>query len=158
MKDCIFCQIAKGQAPAHKVWEDDKYLAFLSIFPNTDGFTVIIPKEHHDSNFAQCSEEVVRELTRLAQIISRQICRAFAQSVERCALVYEGYGVNHLHAKLIPLHQTANREWQPILGKSDKFFEAYEGYITTQEPEKPADPQELSQIATQIREALQKDS
>lgn len=37
---CIFCQIVEGKAPCHKVWEDEHHLAFLSIFPNTDGFTV----------------------------------------------------------------------------------------------------------------------
>lgn len=42
---CIFCQIVEGKAPCHKVWEDEHHLAFLSIFPNTDGFTVVIPKK-----------------------------------------------------------------------------------------------------------------
>ena len=154
MEDCIFCQIVAGRAPSHQVWEDEQHLAFLSIFPNTDGFTVLIPKEHYDSNFAQCPTGVVEALTGRAQILSRQICRAFSQSVERCALVYEGYGVNHLHAKLIPLHQTANRQWQPILSKSDKFFDAYEGYISTQEPAEAADNSKLAKIASQIREVL----
>ncbi|EAA8104124.1 HIT family protein, partial [Salmonella enterica] len=44
---CIFCQIVEGKAPCHKVWEDEHHLAFLSIFPNTDGFTVVIPKKHY---------------------------------------------------------------------------------------------------------------
>lgn len=43
---CIFCQIVEGKAPCHKVWEDEHHLAFLSIFPNTDGFTVVIPKKN----------------------------------------------------------------------------------------------------------------
>ncbi len=32
MEDCIFCKIVNGTAPAYKVWEDEKYLAFLTIF------------------------------------------------------------------------------------------------------------------------------
>lgn len=40
---CIFCQIVEGKAPCHKVWEDEHHLAFVD-FPNTDGFTVVIPK------------------------------------------------------------------------------------------------------------------
>ena len=39
---CIFCDIVAGKAPVIKIWEDEHYLAFLSIFPNTDGFTVVI--------------------------------------------------------------------------------------------------------------------
>lgn len=35
---CIFCEIVAGKAPCHRIWEDEKHLAFLSIFPNTQGF------------------------------------------------------------------------------------------------------------------------
>lgn len=49
MQGCIFCKIVKGEAPFHKVWEDEKHLAFLSIFPNTEGFSVVITKKHYPS-------------------------------------------------------------------------------------------------------------
>jgi len=42
--DCIFCKIVKGEASAHTIWENEKYLAFLSIFPNTLGTAVVISK------------------------------------------------------------------------------------------------------------------
>ena len=153
MQACVFCQIVNQELPAHRVWEDEGYVAFLSIFPNTDGFTVLIPKEHLPSNFANCPPAVVKALTQRAQVVSQQICRAFRTSVERCALVYEGYGVNHLHAKLIPLHQTANKAWQPMLSKSEKFFTEYEGYISTQEPSQMADSDHLAAVAAKIRAA-----
>ena len=44
---CIFCKIIKGEAPAYKVYEDDKFLAILSIFPVSPGHTLIIPKDHY---------------------------------------------------------------------------------------------------------------
>ena len=47
--DCIFCKIVNGEVPCHKVWEDEKHLAFLTIFPNTEGVTVVIPKKHYPS-------------------------------------------------------------------------------------------------------------
>ena len=50
---CIFCQIVEGKAPCHKIWEDEHHLAFLSIFPNTDGFTVVIPKSVTPSRIAE---------------------------------------------------------------------------------------------------------
>jgi histidine triad (HIT) family protein len=49
METCIFCQIVTGQAPCHTIWEDDGHLAFLSIFPNTPGFSVVLPKAHFPS-------------------------------------------------------------------------------------------------------------
>ncbi len=47
MPDCIFCKIVAGEIPAHKVYEDDNFLAFLDIRPESPGHTQIIPKEHY---------------------------------------------------------------------------------------------------------------
>lgn len=58
--DCIFCKIVKGQAPSHKIWEDEKHLAFLSTFPNTKGFTVVITKNHYPADFYTLPENIFR--------------------------------------------------------------------------------------------------
>lgn len=47
MKNCIFCQIVEGKAPCYKVYEDDKFLGFLDIYPRTKGHTLLIPKKHY---------------------------------------------------------------------------------------------------------------
>jgi len=47
MKDCVFCKIVTGEIQAYKVYEDDRYLAFLDIRPLSPGHTLVIPKEHH---------------------------------------------------------------------------------------------------------------
>ncbi len=47
MENCIFCKIVSGEIPSYKVYEDDKYLAFLDINPQSPGHTQIIPKEHY---------------------------------------------------------------------------------------------------------------
>lgn len=47
MTDCIFCKIAKGQLPSYKVYEDEKYLAFLDIAPLNLGHVQVIPKKHY---------------------------------------------------------------------------------------------------------------
>ncbi|MDQ3015015.1 MAG: HIT domain-containing protein [bacterium] len=44
---CIFCKIVKGDTPSHKVYEDEHFLAFLDIHPQSPGHTQIIPKQHH---------------------------------------------------------------------------------------------------------------
>ena len=46
MADCIFCAIVAGDAPAHKVAEDERTVAFLDIMPFTKGHTLVIPKVH----------------------------------------------------------------------------------------------------------------
>lgn len=45
MEDSIFTKIIKGEIPSHKVYEDDKVLAFLDITPTTPGHTLVIPKK-----------------------------------------------------------------------------------------------------------------
>ena len=47
MNDCIFCKIVAGEIPAHKVYEDDDFLAFLDIAPKQKGHTLLIPKKHY---------------------------------------------------------------------------------------------------------------
>ena len=47
MEDCIFCKIVSGEIPAHKVYEDDDFLAFLDINPKASGHVQVIPKRHY---------------------------------------------------------------------------------------------------------------
>ena len=47
MSNCIFCKIVKGEIPAHKVYEDENFLAFLSIDPREAGHVLVSPKEHY---------------------------------------------------------------------------------------------------------------
>jgi histidine triad (HIT) family protein len=44
--DCIFCKIVAGEIPSHKIYEDDKTLAFMDINPWTRGHSLVIPKAH----------------------------------------------------------------------------------------------------------------
>ena len=47
LENCIFCKIVAKQIPAHSVYEDSNFLAFLDINPRSPGHTLIIPKAHH---------------------------------------------------------------------------------------------------------------
>ena len=47
MSDCIFCKIVAGEISAHKVYEDDAFIAFLDIHPSAPGHVQVIPKEHY---------------------------------------------------------------------------------------------------------------
>ena len=47
MNDCIFCKIVKGEIPSYKVYEDENFLAFLDINPQSPGHTQVIPKTHY---------------------------------------------------------------------------------------------------------------
>ncbi|MGI4775738.1 MAG: HIT family protein [Janthinobacterium lividum] len=131
--ECIFCKIVAKQLPAFRFWEDHKHVAFLSIFPNTPGATVVITKEHHSSDIFSLPEDVICQLTIAAQKVAH-ILNAKLPNVGRTALVYEGYGVNHAHAKLFPMHGTkefTDKNWKPIKSNNNTFFESYPGYISS---------------------------
>ena len=149
--DCIFCKIVAGSAPSHKVYEDDTHLAFLSIFPNTEGFTVVIPKEHHDSYFAKVPDGVLCALLGAVRTVALKIDTAFPD-VGRTGLIFEGFGADHLHAKLVPMHGTEGGTWERHASSERKFFSQYSGYISSHDSER-ADDTELALVAEKIRAA-----
>ncbi len=149
--DCVFCKIVAGEIPCHKIWEDDKHLAFLSIFPNTDVTSVVIPKEHYSSYAFDLDEDVLKDLVVAAKKVGKLIDSKF-DDVGRTAMVFEGFGVDHVHAKLFPMHGTADMsKWKPIVSEQDKFFDQYEGYISSHDCKK-ADDEKLAELAEKIRD------
>lgn len=152
-ESCIFCQIVAGKSPAHKIWEDEDHLAFLSIYPNTLGASVVIPKKHYQSYAFQLPDDVLSNLTKAAAKVGRLLDAAF-EDVARTALIYEGFGINHVHAKLFPLHHTTQEEWTPIHTDFNRYFERYEGFVSSHEYHGP-NP-DLAAVAERIRAAREK--
>lgn len=149
--DCIFCKIVKGEMPCHKIWEDEKHLAFLSIFPNTEGFSVVIPKAHYSSYAFDLDEDVLKDLVIATKKVGKLIDLKL-DDVGRTGMIFEGFGVDHVHAKLFPMHGTADMsKWKPIISEQEKFFDQYEGYLSSHDC-KRADDEKLAELAKKIRE------
>jgi histidine triad (HIT) family protein len=103
-KDCIFCKIVAGQAPAHVVYEDERTLVFMDIFPVADGHVLLIPKSH-------CTNLLDADPQDLAAVSVR--ARGVARAI-RDVLAPDGIGafqlngaaagqtVFHYHLHLIP--------------------------------------------------------
>jgi histidine triad (HIT) family protein len=148
--DCIFCKIVAGEAPSHKVWEDENHLAFLSIFPNTEAFTVVITKEHHPSDFYSVSEDVFAGISVASRKVG-QLLNLKLDDVGRTGIIYEGFGIDHLHVKLFPMHGTKKDNWESVKSNVDKYFDKYEGYMSSHDY-KRADDTELADLAKRLRE------
>ncbi|CAG9296953.1 HIT family protein [Celerinatantimonas diazotrophica] len=149
---CIFCDIVAGRMPCHKIWEDEHHMAFLSIFPNTDGFSVVIPKCHYDSYAFEQEDKVLADLVIATKKVALLLDKAF-DDVARCGMMFEGYGVDHLHAKLFPMHGTGDDStFKLIESKQHKFFERYEGYLSSHDCER-ANDEHLAALARKIRSA-----
>jgi histidine triad (HIT) family protein len=150
METCIFCQIVQGKVPCHRIWEDEKHLAFLSIFPNTEGFSVVITKQHYSSYAFHLPDEVLWGLVRAAKTVAL-LLDSKLEDVGRTGMILEGFGVNHVHAKLFPMHETANmKEWKPLSTSLNRYFERYEGYISSHDYSR-ADDEVLAKLAKRIR-------
>ena len=148
MKDCIFCKIISGEAPSHQIWEDGRHLAFLSIFPNTEGFSVVVTKQHHPSYVADLPEAVLADFM-LAVMKVAKLLDVKLTDVGRTGIIFEGFGIDHVHAKLFPMHGTKMEKWAAIESKVDKYFDQYEGYISSHDY-KRADDAKLSELAKRI--------
>ena len=150
METCIFCQMVRGNALCHCIWEDELHLAFLSIFPNTLGFSVVIPKAHYPSDAFQAPDEVLQDLIIAIKTVAHLIDETL-EDVGRTGMIFEGFGVDHLHAKLFPMHGTATLGvWRPLRVRRKKYFERYEGYISSHDY-KRADDRALAFLAQKIR-------
>ncbi|AVV33184.1 diadenosine tetraphosphate hydrolase [Halomonas sp. SF2003] len=152
MSDCVFCQIVAGHSQRHVVAEDEHFLAFLSIFPSTPGNTVVIPKRHLGSCVYEQDDEVILGLMRFTRRVARKLDAYFG--VARTAIIFEGYGVNHLHAKLIPLHGTQPGEWQARNSKMKYYMTEYDGYVVSADGPRGDDTQ-LAALSTEIRQFLE---
>ncbi|HCI81662.1 MAG TPA: diadenosine tetraphosphate hydrolase, partial [Ktedonobacter sp.] len=83
---------------------------------------------------------------KVAQLLDEKL-----EDVGRTGMIFEGFGVDHLHAKLVPLHGTANlTEWRKLSVFLDRYFEQYEGYISSHDY-KRADDHMLEELAKSIR-------
>ncbi len=152
--NCIFCEIVAGNSLTYTIWEDKDHVAFLSFKPNTDGVTVVIPKKHYPSYAFDLPDEVLQNLILAAKQVAKLLDEKFAD-VGRTALVFEGFGVDHVHAKLFPLHGTRMNEWKQISSNVDKFFDRYEGYISSHDY-KRADDEYLLEMQKRIKTKMDK--
>ncbi|MFQ6054089.1 MAG: HIT family protein [Candidatus Bathyarchaeia archaeon] len=101
---CIFCRIIRGDTPALKVYESERAIAFLDIFPSAPGHTLITPKAHV-ARVEDLSEEdaaaIFRALHRLVGPIQRAV-EAPASTIGVNNGPESGQEVPHVHIHVIP--------------------------------------------------------
>ncbi len=150
---CIFCKISSGDIKTPGVfWENDEFMAFLSMWPNTKGTTVLMPKMHYESDVLRLPDETLGRFVLAAKTVSRILENHF-NDVGRVGLAMEGTGIDHAHIKLFPLHGTEHMKkgkWKQQHSGIDSFFETYEGYFATNDGPK-ANEAEIKTLAKTLR-------
>jgi len=97
----IFSKIIKGEIPSYKIAENEKFYAFLDIFPLRQGHTLVVPKTEVENLF-DLGPEYLSEILIFAQPIAKAIEKAFP--CDRCGISVIGLEVPHAHVHLIPIN------------------------------------------------------
>ncbi|HYE55063.1 MAG TPA: HIT family protein [Chitinophagaceae bacterium] len=97
----IFSKIIAGEIPSYKIAENDKFFAFLDIFPLVEGHTLVIPKIEVDNLF-DVPDNYLAEMLVFAKPIAKAIERSFP--CNRCGLAVVGLEVPHAHLHLVPIN------------------------------------------------------
>ncbi len=97
----IFSKIISGEIPSYKIAENEKFYAFLDIFPLREGHVLVIPKIEVDK-FFDIPDDYLREMLVFSKPIAHAIEKSFA--CNRCGMAVVGLEVPHAHLHLVPIN------------------------------------------------------
>ena len=115
----IFSKIIDGQIPCYKVAENDEFLAFLDINPNSIGHTLCIPKSEID-DILDLDELTFKNL----MMFSRKVAKSIKKVVEckKVSISVIGLEVPHVHVHLIPINEMRDANFSNKVTLSDSDF------------------------------------
>lgn len=118
MEDSLFTKIIKGEIPAHKLYEDDKTIAFLTIQPVREGHTLVVPKAQVDQ-YIDLPDEDYDAMWRTVKKIATHLRAKTGK--ERIGIVIKGIDVPHTHVHLIPFNkgESLKADGEPEIVPSD---------------------------------------
>ncbi|QLC74249.1 HIT family protein [Pseudomonas sp. LPB0260] len=101
----IFAQIIRGEAPCYKLYEDDDVLAFLDLFPQALGHTLVIPKRAAARNILEIDAQALAKVMAATQLLARVLVDELQPDGVQVAQFNggpAGQTVFHLHMHVIP--------------------------------------------------------
>ena len=128
----IFAKILRGEMPSARVFEDDHVLAFMDVFPQAKGHTLVIPKHSTARNFLEEEPQIIGPLMLGVQRVARAVRAALQPDglvITQFNGAASGQTVYHLHFHIIP---------------------RWEGVALGRHGEGMADAEELKALAAQI--------
>lgn len=116
-QECIFCSVVEGKVTARKIYEDDKVIALLDIYPASKGHSLVIPKKHYAVT-GQMSEEEISHMFKVANKVSSLLVDEL-KAIGTNIMVMNGAGagqrVPHVAVYVIPRYDKdgLNFLWEP---------------------------------------------
>lgn len=100
MQDSIFTKIIKGNVPCQKIYEDEKTFAFLDIYPDEEGHTLVVPKNQVDKIYDLSDDEYTH-----LWLVAKKIAKHY-EEVLGLRVIFKVIGVDvpHAHIHVIPYH------------------------------------------------------
>ncbi len=137
--DCIFCKIARGEIPSHKLYDDAHSFSFLDIKPLARGHALVIPKNHF-AKLEDMAPEQAGNLMRAVRSVAPAICAAVNAPASTIAInngKEGGQEVPHVHVHIVPRWEGDN------FGPIHRLFRS----------QKPVPTEDLAKLAEQMRKA-----
>lgn len=125
----IFTKIINGEIPAHKIYEDDKTLAFLDVNPTVEGHTLVIPKVEIDLLW-DLPDEDYQALMSTTKKVAKHIGEVLTD--KRVGVKVIGDEVPHAHIHLVP-------------------FSSLEEYLRKPDGSVPSDDASLAEMAAKLK-------
>lgn len=115
--ECLFCRIVAGELPSTRVYEDDRVIAIMDIFPATRGHALVIPRAHADDILGVGDDDLAACALAARRLAARAIDGLGADGVT----VMQSNGsaawqtVFHYHVHVIPryLDDPLELPWTP---------------------------------------------
>lgn len=118
MAESIFTKIIKGEIPCYKILEDDRFIAFLDVFPIKKGHTLVVPKVQIDYLF-HLDDRLLSDLMLFTKKVAQKMEKAIP--CERIGVAVVGLEVPHAHIHLVPLDSVGDIDFgQPKLKLSSQ--------------------------------------
>ena len=103
--DNIFARILRGEMPCHKIYEDHDVLAFLDLFPQSKGHTLVIPKHEQARNLIELDDAAIGPLFRAVKKITKAVIAEVEPDGVQIHQFNGGEGsqsVFHIHVHIVP--------------------------------------------------------
>eukprot|EP00058_Branchiostoma_floridae_P020916 XP_002606406.1 hypothetical protein BRAFLDRAFT_67657 [Branchiostoma floridae] len=123
--DNLFARIVRGELLQWRVWEDRDHVAFLTPFPNTPGYTVVVPRTHLSSDIFSLPSDAYTKLLLCARTVGLIMKKGL--NTEGFAIVCEGMEIDYAHVKVIPIYTTTGST-EPV---EPLYMEKYIGFVTS---------------------------
>lgn len=118
MSECIFCKIVNRKLPSFTVFEDDGFLAFLSIAPINPGHTLIIPKKHSEY-LLEMDDKLLGKILIFSKPVAAALVKALKPRTGKVGIMVAGLEVPHSHLHLIPMNSEGDLTFSRARGANN---------------------------------------